>query len=214
VGPVGVLAVVAWVAVCVVAGALECRGAECVLRWCAEEPQPTAKAATAATAPARAGRFEIGFFWSPAKSHVYKVLPRLERAGYAHRRPVRQSGRPDKQLWRITPRGRAALKAWLNVVDADPFEARGVFLLKLLFGDHGDPKRLVELVERFRDQAAARLQALRAIERRESRRAGDELPRMTLRQGLTLAEAHLRWAEEILPHLHVRATTTRAAAQR
>ena len=28
----------------------------------------------------------IGFFWSPAKSHVYEVLPRLEQRGLARRR--------------------------------------------------------------------------------------------------------------------------------
>ena len=56
----------------------------------------------------------IGFFWSPAKSHVYEVLPRLQRGGHARRRLVAQSGRPDKHMWRITPRGRSALGRWLD----------------------------------------------------------------------------------------------------
>jgi DNA-binding PadR family transcriptional regulator len=143
----------------------------------------------------------IGFFWSPAKSHVYDVLPRLERGGHARRRLVRQTGRPDKQLWRITRRGRTVLAAWVNTVDPNPFDARGVFLLKLFFGDHGDPARVVEHVEPFRLQAAERLLALRAIEREGSGGAGEEPPWMTLRQGLAVSEAHLRWTEEILPEL-------------
>ena len=155
----------------------------------------------------------IGFFWSPAKSHVYDVLPRLERSGHARGRPVQQQGRPDKHLWRITARGRTALAAWLNTIDSNPFEARGVFLLKLFFGEHGSAERLIEHVERFCDQAAARLAALEAIDRQQRHGARDELPRMTLRQGLASAEAHLRWAQEILPELRVRAGHTAVAGQ-
>jgi DNA-binding PadR family transcriptional regulator len=146
----------------------------------------------------------IGFFWSPAKSHVYEVLPRLERGGHARRRLVRQQGRPDKQLWQITPRGRTVLAVWLNTVDPDPFEARGAFLLKLFFGDHGSPSSPIEHLERFREQAEAKWVALRAIDQQESGAPKDELPRMTLREGLAVVEAYLRWAEEILPELRAR----------
>ena len=149
----------------------------------------------------------IGLFWSPAKSHVYDVLPRLARGGHARRRLVLQQGRPDKQLWRITPHGRAVLATWLNTIDPKPFDARGVFLLKLFFGNDGSAWSVVEHVERFRDHAATRLKTLQAIER-TPHGAGDELPRMTLRQGLASVETHLRWAEEILPELRARAAHT------
>ncbi|MBV8942701.1 MAG: PadR family transcriptional regulator [Solirubrobacterales bacterium] len=155
----------------------------------------------------------IGFFWSPAKSHVYDVLPRLEHGGHTRRRVVRQQGRPDKQLWRITARGRAVLAAWLNTIDPDPFDARGVFLLKLFFGDHGSASSVVEHVERFRDQAAAKLATLQAIDKQAPHAARDELPRMTLREGLTVVEAYLRWAEEVLPELRARAGHTVVSGQ-
>ena len=146
----------------------------------------------------------IGFFWSPAKAHVYEVLPRLERGGHARRRVVPQHGKPDKHLWKITPRGREALEAWINTLDADPLGNRGVLLLKLFFGDFGDPARLVAHLEKFREQAASSLATFRKIEADEPGTPNDELPLMTLRQGVTLSEAHLRWAEEILPELQAR----------
>jgi DNA-binding PadR family transcriptional regulator len=46
----------------------------------------------------------VGFFWTPAKSHVYATLARLVDAGYATVRHVAQRQRPDKQLYKITPR--------------------------------------------------------------------------------------------------------------
>jgi DNA-binding PadR family transcriptional regulator len=150
----------------------------------------------------------IGFFWSPAKSHVYDVLPRLERGGHARRRIVPQAGRPDRHEWRITPRGRDALAAWIGTLDPDPLEQRGVLLLKLFFGDHGDPERLVAHLERFRAQAEAKLATLRAIAAEPPERPDEALPRMTLHQGLIGTEAQLRWAEAILPELRARAAAT------
>lgn len=147
----------------------------------------------------------IGYFWSPAKSHVYDLLPRLGRHGCVRVRWVRQQGRPDKQLWRITPKGRAALRAWLDEVDPHPFDARGVFLLKLIFGDHGDPARLMQRAERFRDQVAGRLRELREIAESEAPHDPHDLGWMTLQQGLTVGAAHVRWVEEILPRLRQRA---------
>ena len=154
----------------------------------------------------------IGFLWSPAKSHVYDVLPRLEHSRHARRRVVAQTGRPDKHVWRITRRGRAALSAWIDTVDGDSLNNRGVLLLKLFFGDHGDPSRLVEHLEDFRAQAIAKLAILRAIAAEPVDGPGDELPRMTLRQGLTGTEAQLRWAEEVLPELRARAARQLALA--
>lgn len=147
----------------------------------------------------------IGYLWSPARSHVYDVLPRLERGGYARRRVVEQTEKPDKHVWRITAAGRAALRDWIDTVNEDSLENRGVLLLKLFFGELGDPARLVEHLERFRDQAIRKLAVLRQIEADSPPSPRDELPLMTLRQGLIGTEAQLRWAEEVLPGLRARA---------
>lgn len=146
----------------------------------------------------------IGFFWSPAKSHVYEVLPRLEQRGLARRRVVAQVGKPDKHLWRLTARGRAALRRWINTPEPDPLDNLSVLLLKLFFGDYGDPAALVALVERFHDQLSERLSALRRIGAEAVFAAPQELPRMTLRLGLAELQAHLEWAEANLPQLRAR----------
>ena len=146
----------------------------------------------------------IGFFWSPAKSNVYEVLPRLEQRGLARRRVVAQVGKPDKHLWRLTARGRAALRRWINTPEPDPLGNLSVLLLKLFLGDYGDPAALVALVERFRDQLSERLSALRHIGAEAVFAAPQELPRMTLRLGLAELGAHLGWAETNLPELRAR----------
>ena len=52
-----------------------------------------------------------GFFWAPAKSRIYAVLPQLVERGFATSRAVVQEHRPTKQLYTITPEGRSVLQA-------------------------------------------------------------------------------------------------------
>jgi PadR family transcriptional regulator AphA len=152
----------------------------------------------------RQARESIGFFWSPARSHVYEVLPRLEQSGLARRRVVGQHGKPDKHLWRLTWCGRRVLARWIDAEERDPLGNPSIVLLKLFFGDYGDPESLVALVERFGDQARRQLAMLRAVDTEAIFVAPEELPRLTLRYGLTEIEAQLRWAETSLPELRAR----------
>jgi DNA-binding PadR family transcriptional regulator len=55
----------------------------------------------------------VGFFWTPAKSQLYALLPRLVVRGLLKARRVEQDKRPAKTLYRITPAGRGACaRAW------------------------------------------------------------------------------------------------------
>src|SRR6266516_288005 len=75
----------------------------------------------------------VGFFWSPAKSQLYAVLPRLVGRGFATVRHVRQSDRPDKRVYAITRAGRAVVERWLADPEFEADPARHPFLLKLFF---------------------------------------------------------------------------------
>src|SRR5436189_964956 len=79
-------------------------------------------------------RRSIGYFWRPAKSKIYAILPRLVERGLARGSIVAQAGRPDKQLYRLTPRGSRALKDWLDRDEPIVGVARDGLLLKLFFG--------------------------------------------------------------------------------
>src|SRR5260221_1590110 len=83
----------------------------------------------------------IADVWSPARSGLYAVLPRLVSDGLAQRRAVAQSSRPDKQLYRVTKAGRRALDAWFETVEPG---ARGRFFLKLFAGGLPDPEVLLD----------------------------------------------------------------------
>src|SRR2546429_9187076 len=85
-----------------------------------------------------AGR-SIGYFWRPAKSKIYAILPRLVERGLAESMVVAQEKRPDKQLYRITSAGERALHALLDSPKPVARVARDRLLLQLFVGGHAGP---------------------------------------------------------------------------
>jgi DNA-binding PadR family transcriptional regulator len=139
-----------------------------------------------------AGR-SVGYFWAPATSQFYAVLPRLVETGLASSRVVRQSSRPDKRVYRISAAGRDALREWINgPTPAEP--SRNPLLLQLFFGDHGDPQALLEHVRERRREFEELEAELKQIDEHATARQNDFYPSLTRRYGHEYARALIRWA--------------------
>jgi DNA-binding PadR family transcriptional regulator len=136
----------------------------------------------------------IGHVWSPARSGLYAVLPRLVRDGHAESRRVDQLERPDKQLYRISPQGRCALEGWLETVEPG---ARDTFFLKLFVGGLTSDEILLDHVAQFRSDTEERLAGLRAIEPTNTNSGHDWYHRHLLRYGIERAEHELDWADRV-----------------
>jgi len=142
---------------------------------------------------ARAATRSIDYMWAPSRSQIYKVLPRLVAAGYAESREVEQRGRPDKAVYRITPGGLAALRAWVETVEeASP----GVFAMKLFFAWTASPEAAHEQLALYRSQAERHLAEFEEMERNLSSRDDPVHSRVALRHGILRARATLEWAKE------------------
>ena len=141
----------------------------------------------------KAAERSVGYFWTPAKSRIYATLPRLVDAGLVRRRDVAQSGRPDKQLYRLTPRGEAALRRWIAESPLEPETSRNTLLVKVFFGDLAGPNAVLAQIRARRDEA---LQLKSELEELEARgRPEDVYPRLTRLYGLEHASAIIRWAD-------------------
>jgi PadR family transcriptional regulator, regulatory protein AphA len=136
----------------------------------------------------------VRFFWSPAKSRVYAVLPRLLDAGLIRRRDVGGERGTDKALYGATPSGKRALRRWL-LADTDPDLVRSPFLLKLFLGDNASPTRLHELVDEYAGRTRDLLDHLRAAEAAVDA-SEDPYALLTIRYGIRRGEAGLQWVDE------------------
>jgi PadR family transcriptional regulator AphA len=136
----------------------------------------------------------IAHVWSPARSGLYAVLPRLVRDGLAESRTEARRGRAERAVYRISADGRRALDAWLSSVEAG---ARDEFFLKLFVGGLADPETALGHVEQFRSDVEERLAVLRAIEPTNTGRGHDWYHRHLLRYGIERAELELDWADRV-----------------
>ena len=149
----------------------------------------------------KAAQSSVGYLWSPAKSHIYAVLPRLVTAGLATVREVPQRTRPDKRIYRITAKGERAFGEWLEDPAAGP---PNTFLLKLFFGRKTTTETVLAHIERRRMEVEAELEEYRSIEDRVREDEASYFGYVTLRWGIAQAEAWLRWADEIVAELALR----------
>ncbi len=103
------------------------------------------------------------FYWTPAQSHVYRELRRLQELGLATSRDVPQEGRPDKRVFAITPQGRTEFERWLNEAPVAPPVIKYDSALRLFFGGFARPGRLEEILEAHATAARQSLEELEAV---------------------------------------------------
>lgn len=154
-----------------------------------------------------ARRFDksIGYFWNASHQQIYRVLKRMDEAGWVDGETVGQDGRPDKKVYRVSDAGRAELRRWI----AEPTEAgnlRNELAVKIRAASYGDLDDVRSEVRRHRDDHARRLEVYRLIEKRDfpapDRLSGTELHQyLVLRGGIRVEEGFTAWCQEVLDAL-------------
>lgn len=89
----------------------------------------------------------IASYWNAGNSQIYTTLKGLEQNGLVESELVIQHPRPNRKLYRLTPRGEAELEAWLKEPAPERF-TKDEFLAKLFFcGQASDDVALEHLLE-------------------------------------------------------------------
>ena len=149
----------------------------------------------------KAAAKSVGHVWSPAKSQLYAVLPRLAKDGLVRSQAVVQADRPDKRLYRITRDGRGALDVWLTTVEPENVDA---FRLRVFYGALMTREVLIAHVEAYRRYLRDRLAVFNEIHEENSGRGHDWYHRLMLDYGYASTRAALGWADDTLSKLRRR----------
>jgi len=154
-----------------------------------------------------ARRFDrsIGYFWPATHQQIYRVLRRMDEAGWVTHTAIAQDGRPDKKVYRVSAAGRAELSRWL----AEPEDAavlRDGLGVKLRGASMGDADVVLKEVERRRAEHAMRLEVYRGIQKRDfpkpAKLHGRELHQyLVLRGGIRAEESFVAWCDEVIDAL-------------
>jgi DNA-binding PadR family transcriptional regulator len=146
----------------------------------------------------------IAHFWNESYGQIYPTLKRMTAAGLVTRKVEKKSGKPDRQVYSLTAKGRDTLAAWL-ATPAQTEPVRNEFLLKLFFAAQVGTPEVVERVQQFRTrhaESAAIYDAMETQLRREHAK-NPNLPYwlMTLNFGRHRSQAIIHWADETISTL-------------
>ncbi len=144
----------------------------------------------------------IGFFWSATHQQIYRVLGRMESAGWVRSEQIAQQGRPDKKVYEVTAAGREELERWL----AEPLtreQHRSELAVKLRAASYGDRGPFLQELTALRAEHATRLALYEELEARDypdpESLDGADLDRyLVLRGGIRMERFWLDWLGEYL----------------
>ena len=139
------------------------------------------------------------FFWQISYGQIYPELKRLVELGLAVRQTRSRGGRTRNE-YRITARGREALRAWLTASNpAAWFEMRDEMLLKLFFSDAvgtGAKRHILKQIQAREEAVIAKLRALEPHAR--EKRAGHVPAQLdVLLGGIKIHETYLNHVKEL-----------------
>lgn len=103
---------------------------------------------------------EARAFWSADQAQIYRTLERMKGARLVNVTRRRQSGKPDRKVYEITPAGRDAFALW-ETAAAPLSPPRDVFLLQVYFAGEASDEAIITLLSSRRTAHQARLEELR-----------------------------------------------------
>ncbi|MDZ4178465.1 MAG: PadR family transcriptional regulator [Coriobacteriia bacterium] len=144
--------------------------------------------------------------WTADQAQIYRTLERLQKRRLVATRTLRQAGRPDRHVFRLTPTGRDTLADWLAASRPLPAH-RDPFLLQIMLAEDLSDETLGALLTSQREQHQERLDALRAttaeLERSADRHTArrTRLHRMSLDSAMAQTRAAIDWIDDCLDSL-------------
>ena len=156
-----------------------------------------------------ARRFDksIGHFWHATHQQIYKVLARMEEAGWIESELHRGETAPDRKVFAVTSVGRAALADWISEPSAID-RARSELMIKFRAAAFDDPRKLLPALAEHRAEHGALLAAYRANEAKEFSGPGkrlspqQELQYQVMKLGIAFEEAWIAWCDETQALIH------------
>ena len=147
----------------------------------------------------------MGFFWKADHQQIYRELSKLRDRGHVEGREVVQSGKPNKLVYTLTPKGLTALRHWAARPSV-PASIKDDLLVRMNALDSLD-------IEPLRADLMARLEHHRDRYERYERMLGKRFPQGTasspgelgkllnLKLGLSHERMVAEWCEEAIEAL-------------
>ncbi|MBC3888601.1 PadR family transcriptional regulator [Acetobacterium paludosum] len=148
----------------------------------------------------------ISYFWNENYGHIYPVLQKMEEEELITKQVEQTEGRPSKNVYSITEKGRAELENWL-LMPVEPEHGRSELLLKIFWSKNVPVEVLIEKFLQIKEVSEEMLVQYAQIEK-ALKAHKDEIDKMnlvlwisTVNYGKHDSEAKIKWCEETIKSL-------------
>jgi DNA-binding PadR family transcriptional regulator len=148
----------------------------------------------------------IAYFWNENYGHIYPVLKKMEIEELITKQIEQTEGRPAKNVYSITKKGREELKKWLMLpVEHDPI--RSEFLLKIFWSKDIPIENVIEKIQKEKEDCEKNLQQYLKVEKflkseeTQIDKKNLALWLSTLNYGRHDEESKIKWCEETVESL-------------
>ena len=107
-------------------------------------------------------RDSLNYFWDAKASQIYRELQGLEQREWVNKTVVLQNGKPDKNVYSITPTGREELLRWLADRDLG-LRVKTPILMKVFFLGERNTKENICYFDSVKKSCEFFLQSLDAV---------------------------------------------------
>lgn len=149
-------------------------------------------------------RDSLKFFWNAKTSQIYRELHNLNEKGWATKTVVRQSAKPDKNIYSLTDAGRAELLNWLCNGDFG-LAANTPLLMKVFFLGEMDTCFSINYFEEIKKYCEMILNSFNEVPQNISSYAGmlengekSKYWQMTLDYGIRSLKMQIEWADDCI----------------
>ncbi|MEU8240936.1 PadR family transcriptional regulator [Actinoplanes missouriensis] len=148
-------------------------------------------------------RVSVANFWTATPQQLYRELDKMESDGLLAARVVKQERRPDKRLFSVTAKGRAALHAFTRQ-EPKPTTVRDELLVQVEALAHADvpsvrasiAAQIAQSRERLAAYQGSLAEILGARSEAEFVRTGNRIgPYLTLQRGISFERENISWGE-------------------
>lgn len=148
----------------------------------------------------------IGYFWNENYGHIYPVLQRMEDEELITKEVKQTEGRPVKNVYSITQKGRDELQEWLMLpVEQEPM--RSEFLLKMFLSKDIQEEIIIKKLKTIKEKSEEELNQYSKIadilssQLKNVDRKSIVLYLSTVNYGKKIEEAKIKWYEETIKAL-------------
>ncbi len=143
----------------------------------------------------------ISHFWRESYSNIYPLLKKMRSEGLVSCKSHKQTGKPDRQVYHLTSKGRKEFQGWLIEPSSEEL-IKSELLLKLFFGSQMPVDSIEEQLCDYEGQQRQLLDTYKGAQADLASSKENNLRhtfwQMTLRRGELLAKARLKWSQECL----------------